>query len=73
MEGWRLHSGGRGDVLSSWVPTTPGMVLQCSGRWRSGGCGRTGPMVTEETRLTDPTSRHRPVRARDRSFARGGI
>jgi hypothetical protein len=32
---------------------------------RGGGDGRIGPMVTEETRLTAPTSRHRPGRARD--------
>jgi hypothetical protein len=30
-EGWRLHSSGYGDVLSSWAPTAPGVVLQCSG------------------------------------------
>jgi hypothetical protein len=33
MVGQRSNSGGRGDVLSSWTPTTPGMVLQCP-RWR---------------------------------------
>jgi hypothetical protein len=53
------------NVLSSWVPTASGMVLQCSGWWRSGGDGRTGPMVTEKTCLTGPTSRRRPVRVRD--------
>jgi hypothetical protein len=31
MEGWRSHNGGRGDVLSSCTPTTPGVVLQCPG------------------------------------------
>jgi hypothetical protein len=65
-EGWRSHSGGRGDVLSSWVPTAPGMVLQCSGWWHRGWDGRTGPMVMEETCLTGPTSRCRPVQARGR-------
>jgi hypothetical protein len=65
-EGWKSHSDGRGDVLSSWVPTAPGMVLQCSRWWRSGGDGRTGPMVTEETRLTGPTSQCHPVRVRGR-------
>jgi hypothetical protein len=66
IEGWRSHSDGRGDVLSSWAPTAPGMVLQCSRWWRSGGDGRTGLMVMEETCLTGPTSRRRPMRARDR-------
>jgi hypothetical protein len=65
-EGWRSHNGGRGDVLSFWTPTSPGMASQCSGWWRSGGDGRTGLMATEETHLTGPTSRCRPVRARDR-------
>jgi hypothetical protein len=36
------------------------------GWWRSGEDGHTGPMVTEEMRLTGPTSRRRPVRERDR-------
>jgi hypothetical protein len=52
--------------LLSWALTASGMVLQCSGWWRSSGDGRTGPMATEETRLTGLTSRRRPVRARDR-------
>jgi hypothetical protein len=65
-EGWKSHSGRRGDVLSSWVPTVPGMVRQCSRWWRSSGDGRTRPMVTEETRLTGPTSQCRPVRVRGR-------
>jgi hypothetical protein len=65
-EGWRSHSGRRGDVLSSWAPTAPGMALQRSGWWRSSGDGRTGPMATEETCLTGLTSRRCPVRARDR-------
>jgi hypothetical protein len=62
-EGRRSHNSGRGDVLSSWTPTTPGMVLQCPGWWRGVGDGCTGPMATEETRLTGSTSRRRPVRA----------
>jgi hypothetical protein len=65
-EGWRSHSGGRGDFLSSWASTTSRMVLQCPTRWRGIGDGRTGPMATEETRLTGPTSWCRPGRARDR-------
>jgi hypothetical protein len=65
-EGWRLHNSGCGDVLSSWAPTAPGMVLQCSGWWCSGGDGRTGSMVMEETRSTGLTSRCRPVWARGR-------
>jgi hypothetical protein len=48
-KGWRLHSSGCGDVLSSWAPTVLGMVLQCSGWWNNGGDGRKGPTVTEET------------------------
>jgi hypothetical protein len=58
-----VHSCRRGGVLSPHTPTASGMALQCSG-WRCvGGDGRTGPMVTEETRLTGPTSRRRPGRA----------
>jgi hypothetical protein len=65
-EGRRMYSGGDGDVLSSRAPTATGMALQYSG-WRySGGDGRTGPTVTEETRSTGSTSRRRPVRARGR-------
>jgi hypothetical protein len=42
----RPHSGGRGDVPSTWVPTVLGMTLQCLG-WRySGRNGRTGLEVT---------------------------
>jgi hypothetical protein len=59
-EGCMMHNSGRGDVLSSRVPTTPGMVLQRSGWWHSGGDGCTGPTVTEGTRSTGPTSRRRP-------------
>jgi hypothetical protein len=58
-----MHSGGDGDVLSSRAPTTPGMGLQCPGWEHSGGDGRTGPEVTEETRSTSPTSQRCPVRA----------
>jgi hypothetical protein len=65
-EGQRSHSGGRGDVLSSWTPTAPGMVLQCPGWWRGSGDGCTRPMAMEDTRLTGLTSQRRPVRARDR-------
>jgi hypothetical protein len=66
MEGWRPHSSGCGDVLSSWAPTASGMVLQCSGWQYSGGDGRTGPELAERTRSTSPTSQHRLVRARGR-------
>jgi ribosome modulation factor len=65
-EGQQSHSGGRGSVLLSWTPTAPGIVLQCLGWWCGSGDGRTGLMVMEETRLTGPTSRRRPGRARDR-------
>jgi hypothetical protein len=65
-EGWRSHSSRCGDVLSSWAPTTPGMVLQCSGWQYSGGDGLTGPELAEGTRSTSPTSQHRLVRARGR-------
>jgi hypothetical protein len=65
-EGRRSHSGGCGYILSSWTPTASGMVLQCSGWWRGIGDGRTGPMATEETHLTGPTSWRRPVWVRDR-------
>jgi hypothetical protein len=61
----RVHNSRRGGVLSSRTPTTSGMALRCPIWRRGGGDGRTGPMVTEETRLTGPTSRHRPGRARD--------
>jgi hypothetical protein len=72
-EGWRLHSSGCGDVLSSWAPTAPAMVLQCSGWWHNDGDGCTGPKVTEETYPSGPTSRRCPARARDRClyFFRG--
>jgi hypothetical protein len=64
-EGRRVHNSGRGDVLSSWVPTAPGMVLQRTGWWHSGGDGYTGPSVMEETRSTGLTSRCCPVWAQD--------
>jgi hypothetical protein len=60
------YSGGDGDVLLSRAPTATGMALQYSGWRHSGGDGRTGPTVTEETRYTGPISRRRPVRARGR-------
>jgi hypothetical protein len=61
-EHWRLHSGGRGDVLSTWVPTVWGMAPHCPG-WRySGGDGRTGPEVMEDTRFADLTSPRRSRR-----------
>jgi hypothetical protein len=51
-----MHSSRRGDVLSPSIPTVSGMALQRLGWCRGGGGGRTGPIVTEETRLTGPTS-----------------
>jgi hypothetical protein len=65
-EGRKMHSRGRGDVLSSRVPTAPRMVLQCTGWWHSGGDGCTGPTMTEETRSTGLMSRSCPAWARDR-------
>jgi hypothetical protein len=64
--GLESHNSGCGGVLSSWAPTVPGMVLQCSGWLYSGGDGRTGSELAEATRSTSPTSRRRPVRARGR-------
>jgi hypothetical protein len=46
--------------IVSWVPTVPGMTLQCLGRQHSGGNGRTGLEVTGETHLAGLTSRRRP-------------
>jgi hypothetical protein len=66
MEEWRLHSGGRGDVPSSWVPTVLGMTLQCLGWWHSGGDGYAGPEVTGETRPADLMSRRLPRRVQSR-------
>jgi hypothetical protein len=59
MESRRSHSGGHGDVLSSWTPTVSGWC--CSAQ-----DGGTGSAATEETRLTGLTSRRRPVRVRYR-------
>jgi hypothetical protein len=56
----RLHSGGRGDVLSTWVSTLLGMTLQCPGWRHSGGDGRAGSEVIEKTRPADLTSRLHP-------------
>jgi hypothetical protein len=64
--GRKVHNNGHGDVLSSRVPTTSGMVLQCP-RWlHSGGDGRTGPEVTGETHSTGLMSRRCPAWARGR-------
>jgi hypothetical protein len=64
--GRKVHSSRRGGVLSSRALTASGMGLQCPGWRRGSGDGRTGPIMTEETRLTGPTSRRRPRRARGR-------
>jgi hypothetical protein len=61
----RPHISWRGGVLSPRTPNASGMALQCLGWRRGSGDGRTGPMVTEETRLIGPTSWHHPGRARD--------
>jgi hypothetical protein len=61
-----MHNSGRGDVLSSRVPTASGMVLQRTGWWHNGGDGCTRLTVTEETRSTGLTSRCCPAWARDR-------
>jgi hypothetical protein len=66
MEDRKMHNSGRGGVSSSRASTVPGMALQCMGWWHSGGGGRTGPEVTEETRSTDPTSQRPPERERGR-------
>jgi hypothetical protein len=65
-EGRWLHSSGRGGVLSPRTPTALGMALQCPGCRYIGGDGCTGPMVTEETRLTGLTSWCCPGRARNK-------
>jgi hypothetical protein len=65
-KGQRAHNSGRGGVLSSQVPTAPGMALQCLGWQHSGGDGRTRPKVTEESRFTGLISRCCPARARGR-------
>jgi hypothetical protein len=56
----RLRSGGRGDVLSTWVPTVRGMALQCPGCRHSGGDGCIGPEVMEKMRSIGLVSRRRP-------------
>jgi hypothetical protein len=56
-----VHNNGRGGVLSSRVPTAPGMVLQCPGWLHSGGDGRTEPEVTGETRSTGLMSQRCPT------------
>jgi hypothetical protein len=55
--GHTRHSSGRGGVSSPRTPIVSGMALQCPGWRRDGGGGCTGPMATEGTRLTGPTSR----------------
>jgi hypothetical protein len=62
MEDRRLHSGGRGDVLSTWVPTVRGMAMQRPGWRHSGGDGRTEPEVIEKTCSAGLASQHRPRR-----------
>jgi hypothetical protein len=63
--GRRLYAG-RGGVLSSRVPTTSGMALQCPGWLHSGGDDRTGPKVTGETCSIGLMSRCCPALARGR-------
>jgi hypothetical protein len=67
--GRKAHSSRRGGVLSPRTPTASGMALQCPGWRRGGGDGRTGPMVTEGTRLTGPTSRRCPGREWNRCLS----
>jgi hypothetical protein len=38
-EGWRSYNSGRGDVLSLWASTAPGMVQWCSGWPHRAGFG----------------------------------
>jgi hypothetical protein len=64
--GRRVHSSGRGVVLSIRVPTASRMALQCPGWWHNGGDGRTTPEVTGETRSAGLMSRRCPAWARDR-------
>jgi hypothetical protein len=56
-EGSKVHNSGRGDVLSSWVLTAAGRVLQCPGWLHSGRDGCTWPKVTGETLSTGLMSR----------------
>jgi hypothetical protein len=58
----KLHSGGCGDVLSTWVPTVLGMTLQCL-EWQHRD-GLIGPEVKKKMRPASLTSRRRPGRAR---------
>jgi hypothetical protein len=61
MEVREVHSCGRGNVLSSRVPTAPGMAAQ-GPRWlHSGGDGRTGLEVTGEMRSSSLMSRRCPA------------
>jgi hypothetical protein len=64
--GRKVHSSRRGGVLSPRTPTVSGVALQCLGCRRGGGDGCTGPMVTEEMRLTSLTSQRCPGRARNK-------
>jgi hypothetical protein len=64
--GRKAHNSRRGGVLSPRTPTASGMALQYLGWCCGGRDGRTGPMVTDETRLTGPTSRRCLGRARNR-------
>jgi hypothetical protein len=67
--GRKAHSSRRGGFLSPCTSTASRVGLQCPG-WRRGGRdGRTRPMVTEETRLTGPTSRRCPGRAWNRCLS----
>jgi hypothetical protein len=65
-KGQRTHNSGHGGVLSSRVPTTPVMALQCPGWQHSGGDGCTGPKVMEESCFTGLMSRCCPARVRGR-------
>jgi hypothetical protein len=67
--GCKVHSGRRGGVLSPCTPIVSGMALQCLGWCYSGGDGRTGPMVTEGTRLTSLASWRCPGRAQSRRLS----
>jgi hypothetical protein len=52
----RPHNGGRGDDLSTWVPTVRGMALLCMGWRHCGGDGRKGPKATGKMRPASLTS-----------------
>jgi hypothetical protein len=62
-DGRMVHNCGRGDVLSSRVPTASGMASQGPGWLHSDGDGCTGPEVMGETRPTGLMSRRCPARA----------